>query len=154
MAKKRGCRSQPTTADGGTLLPRGAGGTRGGAAGGTEVVSGRSVEGAALGFAEDLGRLLGTTQRKAEEWLGQRKSLAARLTQIRDAASAYLHQLSGGADGAGIRQAPARRGRSVGSKNVRPAAAKRKRAPISAEGRERIAAAQRARWAKQKRAAK
>ena len=63
--------------------------------GGTEVGSGRSVEDAALNFAEDLGRFLGTTQKKAEEWLGQRRNIVDRLTQIRDAANGYLQQLSG-----------------------------------------------------------
>src|SRR5687768_10526364 len=53
-----------------------------------------TVEDAALDFAEDLGRLLGMTQRKAEQWLGQRNNLAERFTRIRDAANSYLQQLT------------------------------------------------------------
>jgi len=49
----------------------------------------------ALGdFAEDLGRLLGTTERKASELLAQRKQVAENLTAIRDEASALLNHLS------------------------------------------------------------
>ena len=76
----------------------------------SEVKSGQSVEAAALDFAEDLGRFLGTTQKKAEEWLGQRRNIVDRLTQIRDAANGYLQQLSG--EGAQARRKP---GRSPGS---------------------------------------
>ena len=37
-------------------------------------------------FAEDLGRLLGTAQAKAQGWLGQRQNVAKQLEQIRDTA--------------------------------------------------------------------
>lgn len=74
---------------------------------GTEAGSGRSVEDAALDFAEDLGRFLGTTQKKAEEWLGQRRNIVDRLTQIRDAANGYLQQLSG-EDAAATKRKPGR----------------------------------------------
>ena len=69
-------------------------------------------------FAEDLSKLLGTTQAKASSWLDQRKSIAEQLTQIRDTANDYLQRLSGEATNvarafnvaaAGVRQAPARR---------------------------------------------
>jgi len=148
MAKKRG-RAKQTPADG-TLPPRADETTGEG-----HAESGTSAEAVALGFAEDLGRLLGTTQKKAEEWLGQRKTLAQRLTQIRDAANTYLQQLTGRGDEGAAAPVRARRGRPAGArKAARSATGKRKRAPLSAEARERIAAAQRARWAKQRRAAR
>jgi hypothetical protein len=37
------------------------------------------AESKAEAFAEDLGRLLGTAERKASEWLSQRRSVAAQL---------------------------------------------------------------------------
>jgi hypothetical protein len=116
-----------------------------------------SVESAALGFAEDLGRLLGTAQSKAEDWLGQRKAIAVQLAQIRDTASKYLQELTG--EGAKMAAAVqrGRRGRPAGSKNKvkrgpgRPAGTGRKR-KMSAAARKAISDAQKARWAKQKKA--
>jgi len=120
-------------------------------------------------FAEDLGRLLGSAQAKAEGWIGQRNAITDELTQIRDAAQNWIAELSGGGTEAGVqRRGP---GRPASSSKVRArskrgpgrppatavAPATREVAPkqrtISPEGRERIAAAQRARWAKQKKAA-
>ena len=46
------------------------------------------------GFAEDLGRLLGTAQNKAQGWLGQRKQIAKSLEGIRDTATTLLNQLA------------------------------------------------------------
>jgi hypothetical protein len=100
-------------------------------------------------FAEDLGRMLGQAQNKAESWLGQRKAIADHLIGLRDTATQLLAQL-------GVSDAP-RRGRRPG----RPAASaqrtgsastkgRKKKRTMSAEARARIAAAQRARWAKQK----
>jgi hypothetical protein len=110
------------------------------------------------GFAADLNKLLGQAQNKAESWLGQRKAIAEHLVGVRDTAANLLAQL-------GVTDAPAsaRRGRKPGSKNRTPAVvdtpganpgrpAKKKRT-MSAEAREKIAAAQRARWAKQRKAA-
>jgi hypothetical protein len=113
------------------------------------------------GFAEDLGRLLGEAQNKAEGWLGQRKAIAEHLVGVRDTATRLLAQL--GIDNPSAAQK--RRGRPVGSGAAkrgpgRPAAAASetkttpKRRTISAAGRARIAAAQRARWAKLKAAKK
>jgi hypothetical protein len=67
-----------------------------------------TIEATVVNFAEDLGRILGTAQRKAEDWLGQRQAIADQLTQIRDAAGKYLHQLTGGTDSAGVRRRPGR----------------------------------------------
>ena len=41
-------------------------------------------------FAENLGRLLGTTERKASAWIAQRNQVAQNLTAIRDRASELL----------------------------------------------------------------
>lgn len=108
-------------------------------------------------FAEDLGKLLGTAQAKATSWLDQRKSIAEQLTQIRDTANDYLQRLSGEAATvvAAVRRG-ARRGRPPGSRNKKtgpykaPAAAVKgkRKGGMSAEGRARVAAAQKARWAK------
>ena len=116
-------------------------------------------------FAEDLGKLLGTTERKATEWLSQRENVAKQLSAIRDKASSLLQQLgsfSGENPFPGRKPSATgrRRGRPRGSKNKRPktaqtatkAAPRRTRKPMSAESRAKIAAAQRARWAKQKKA--
>jgi hypothetical protein len=62
-------------------------------------------------FAEDLGRLLGTAQAKATNWLNQRKDVIDELTQLRDTAERLLTDLTGGAPGA----PPARRGRASAS---------------------------------------
>ena len=111
----------------------------------------------ALGdFAEDLGRLLGTAESKARGWLDQRSAIADKLTQVRDSADQLLRQLSGSATGLaqGLARGVRRRGRPPGSKNTTKRAGRKKRPPMSAEARQRIADAQRKRWAKQKRAAK
>ena len=49
-----------------------------------------------MGFAEDLGTLLGTAEKKATEWMSQRQSIEAQLIQIRDTASALLKKLAAG----------------------------------------------------------
>ncbi len=116
-------------------------------------------EGQLKNFAEDLGSLLGHAQNKAEGWLGERTAIAEQLVGVRDTAIRLLTQL-------GIVDAPspARRGRKPGSKNrvkaeesprsPKAGAGRRttKKRTMSAEAREKIAAARRARWAKQKRA--
>jgi hypothetical protein len=111
-------------------------------------------------FAQDLGALLGQAQGKAERWLGQRQAIADHLVGVRDTATRLLAQL-GIAEG----PAPARRGGKPGSQNqpsnsgeLPPAPfskkQRRKRRTMSAEAREKIAAAQRARWAKWHKATK
>jgi hypothetical protein len=101
-------------------------------------------------FAEDLGKMLGQAQNKAESWLGQRKAIADHLIGLRDTATQLLAQL-------GVSDAPRGRRRPGG-----PAASEQRRGPgrpkgsgkkkrtMSAEARAKIAAAQRARWARQK----
>jgi hypothetical protein len=72
--------------------------------------------------------LLGTAQVKAQDWLGQRKAIAEQLTQIRDAATRYLEQLTGAEEPA-VRRSR-KPGRPAGSKNTQ---AKNKQAAAGAE---------------------
>jgi hypothetical protein len=115
-------------------------------------------------FAEELGALLGKTERKAAEWLAQRKRVTEQLTAIRDKAASLLLQM--GSLGPQIFPVfPRRRRRLRASKTEgsavssavkrgpgRPPGSKRKRKPMSEEARARIAEAQRRRWATVKRA--
>lgn len=106
-------------------------------------------------FAEDLGRLLGTAQAKAEGWLGQRQHITKHLTEIRDTASKLLQQLGNSAVGLTRRRGrPAGSGRGPGraAKGApgRPKGSGRKRRTMSAAARAKISAAQKKRWAKVK----
>lgn len=102
------------------------------------------------GFAEDLGRLLGTARAKAESWLGQRQNVAKQLEQIRDTASGLLNQLTGVPE-------RRRRGRAKTPQPVVPMGTlpeKRPRRKLSAKARAAISRAQKLRWAKLKRESK
>jgi hypothetical protein len=95
-------------------------------------------------FAEDLGHLLGEARNKADSWLSQRESIVKHLEGVRDTATHLLQQL-------GISSVPAAPSAPVTRGPGRPPkgeAAPRKRRTMSAEARAKIAAAQRARWAK------
>jgi hypothetical protein len=104
------------------------------------------------GFAEDLGRILGTATAKAESWLGQRQQIIKNLTQVRDTASKLLSDLGHQA------QVAVRRVRPAGIKNrssdssiiIVGGKTSRKRRKMSAKARQAISDAQKARWAKQK----
>jgi hypothetical protein len=90
-------------------------------------------------FAEDLGRLLGTARNRAEGWLSQRDVIIKDLTRLRDAANEYLSKLTASeAARRGARYQPAPRSKMQ----------RRRKRQLSPEARERIAAAQRKRWAK------
>ena len=112
------------------------------------VLMSARTEGKLEEFAEDLGKLLGQAQNKAENWLGQRKAIAANLIGLRDTATRLLSQLGVSDGGSTPRRA---RGASTPAKRGpgRPKGSKKKQT-MSAEARAKIAAAQRARWAKQK----
>jgi hypothetical protein len=101
-------------------------------------------------FAEDLGRMLGTARAKADSWLGQREQIVKALEVVRETAGGLLRQLGQATALA------AKRGRRASLKRGpgRPKGSRRTRRPLSAEARERIAAAQRARWARVKAAKK
>jgi hypothetical protein len=115
------------------------------------------------GFAEDLGRLLGDAQNRAEDWIGQQNAIAERLVGIRDTATKLLAQL-----GIGDAPAPAKHRRKPNPRNMPPAPGQevvkrepgrlagsgKKKRTISPEARQNIASAQRARWAKWKKAVK
>src|SRR3954447_4485221 len=106
-------------------------------------------------FAEDLGRLLGTARVKAEGWLDQRKAIAEHLTGLRDTANQLLAQLGIGTGTSTGGRRPGRPRKPVADDGTSSVAVgrKRKKRVMSAEARAKISAAQRARWAKQKRAA-
>src|SRR5262245_7855799 len=50
-------------------------------------------------LAEDLGTFLGTSERKANEWLAGQQQLRKQLAAIRDKATALLSQLGPGKEG-------------------------------------------------------
>ena len=103
-----------------------------------------SMEQKMLAFAEQLGRIVGTVQAKAEGWL-DRDALKAQISGVRDSASNLLDQLGGGmakavavtrqaADSASsasrsMRKAAGRPGNTAGAKGKGAAKAK-----ISAKG--------------------
>ena len=94
-------------------------------------------------FAEDLGRLLGTAQARAQNWLGQRQQIVKHLTGIRDTASKLLTDLGHQAERAARRGRPAKAAMAFA-----PAPqSKRKRRKLSAAARKRISDAQKKRWA-------
>ena len=96
-------------------------------------------------FAEDLGRLLGTTKAKAEGWLGQRQNVAKQLEQIRDTASDLLNQLSGGRIGSRKRPGGPPK-KAMGPRATASGAFPRRK--LSAKARAAISRAQKKRWAK------
>jgi hypothetical protein len=104
--------------------------------------------GALVDFAEDLGKILGTAERKAATWLDQRKVVADQLSTIRDKASALLRQL-GSLELPLAGRAGAAGGRKKGRAPGRPA-----KRQFSAETRAKMAAAARRRWAAKRKAAK
>lgn len=91
-----------------------------------------------INFAEDLGRILGTTQAKATAWLNERQDIAKQLAQVRDTAERLLAELTGG--GAKL-AATVRRARKSAASN----GPKRRR--MSAEARKKISEAAKKRWA-------
>lgn len=108
-----------------------------------ESTAGRQAAGDAqgrtlAGFAEDLGRLLGQTERKATEWLQQRQAVAQQLSAIRDKATDLLNQL-----GVEVSNRVGRGARKTG----------RRRRKLSKETRMKMAEAARRRWAALRKAA-
>jgi hypothetical protein len=109
-------------------------------------------------FAEDLGKMLGHARNKAEGWLSQRDAIVKNLTQLRDEATKLLAQLGHDAGSAAERGVRILRGRPPAVRalvvNKPREAPIRKRRKMSKAARAKISAAQKARWAKQKAAAK
>ena len=87
MTKK----SDTGTDDGGMISDGGP--AKGGEDRGTK---GSGFEERVMNFAEDLGTLLGTAEKKATEWMSQRQSIEAQLIQIRDTATELLKKLAAG----------------------------------------------------------
>src|SRR6185503_17775071 len=122
------------------------------------------------GFVGDLNQILHSAKTRAEGWLSQRQQIAKTLEGIRTTASNLLDQLGGGVSAVRasvkkavrkVKRTRKRRGRKPGRPRKAPAAATvasaaagKKPRTMSPEARERIAAAQRARWAKVKAAQK
>lgn len=112
-----------------------------------QVRKGKLTETKIEAFAEDLGRLLGTAQTKAQHWLGQRQEIVKHLSGIRDTASKLLTDLGHQTERV------ARRGRQAASRLASAAQAsplKRKRRKMSAAARKKISEAQKKRWAAQR----
>ena len=104
------------------------------------------------GVPESVGAALGTVMAKVDAWMAQRQVLANELQQVIGRAQGMLSSL-GGAAGLPL----GKRGRpkqSLGPRHdmamLTAGTTPPKRRAMSAEAREKIAAAQRARWAKQK----
>ena len=107
---------------------------------------------------------MGSVAHKVDSWIAQRDEIADELNAVIDRARAMLSQLAGGdgvtttrlarfstlsATAAPVEGAKRGPGRPPGSGRVRRGG-RRKGFKMSAEARAKIAAAQRARWAKQK----
>jgi hypothetical protein len=100
-------------------------------------------------FAEDLGKLLGHAQNKAQNWLGQRKQIVDHLEGIRDTANTLLTQLGHQARKAVT--SGTRGYRSAGASATLQAVEKKTR-KLSAAARKAISDAQKKRWAKYRKA--
>jgi len=91
-----------------------------------------AMEQRVLAFAEQLGRLAGTFQAKAEGWM-DRETLNKQIASVRDSAADLLEQLAGGGTNASARKpaaAPARGGPKGRSGGVVDAPGKRHRKPM------------------------
>jgi hypothetical protein len=62
----------------------------------TQRESGGAVEGVVGQFAEDLGKLVGEAQSKAEGWLSQRQTIVKNLTDLRDTVNGLLSRMADG----------------------------------------------------------
>jgi hypothetical protein len=108
----------------------------------------KNAEDIVVGFAEDLGRLLGTTERKAAEWLGQREKIAEQLTNIRDTASKYLQQLTAATSATRLQG----RARTSQSAAATPTGRKRKRRSMTAAQRKAVGERMKKYWAARRKA--
>lgn len=117
-----------------------------------------SLEAAALGFAEDLGKLLGTAEKKANEWLSQRQAVTKQLTELRDKANQLLERL-GEAGREGVRRGR-RPGRPPGTAKASTdtgaggTRSRKRRKPMSAAARKAVGERMKKYWAARKRAEK
>ena len=98
-----------------------------------------STEKKFLAFAEDLGRVLGSAEARANAWMDQRKTVVKVLAGVRAKADDLIRSLGGESP------MPWRK-----SKNAAAKTTKRAKRKLSAAGRKAISDAQKARWAKTK----
>ena len=98
-----------------------------------------SEQGEGHGLNADLQRVLNAAAERVGTWIGERQALAKHLEGIRETATRLLGEL-GKASGV------------QGTKKAGAAPKKRRRSKLSAEGRAAIVAAQKARWAKVRKA--
>jgi hypothetical protein len=94
-----------------------------------------TLEQRVVAFAEELGRIAGTFQAKADGWM-DRKALTKQIARVRDGAAALLEQLAEGAAKSSTRvaAATAAHGNSKGrSGGVVDAAGKKHRKPLPAD---------------------
>jgi hypothetical protein len=99
-------------------------------------------------LAAEVGRLFGTTEVYTRRWLDQRAELRTALTTVRDRASALLSELGEGVPSPFGRR---KRGAPQGVPVVQPGMREsRKKRVLSAQAREKMAAAAKARWAEAK----
>jgi len=116
-----------------------------------------TAEERALDFAEDLGRLLGMAEKRANAWLHQRGEVTRQLTAVRDKATRLLERLDG-LDGIGRGRRP---GASAGSRNGAARGGPggggtkgtRTRKGMSAAARKAVGARMRRYWAERRKAA-
>ena len=114
--------------------------------------SGRSTGTRIEGFAEDLGKVLGTARARAEGWISQRQEIVRHLTDLRDTASKLLAALGHEAERTVRRGRPGGRTRMEAARRGpgRPPGSRRKKRTMSAEARKAISDAQKRRWAAQR----
>ena len=94
---------------------------------------GDTLEQRVVAFAEELGRLAGTFQARAEGWL-DREALRKQIVSVRDAAAEMLDQLAGGSTEPSTRVPPAGHGNTRGrGGGVVDAPGKKHRKPMPAD---------------------
>jgi hypothetical protein len=109
----------------------------------------KAGKGGRLGdFAEDLGRLLGTTQAKAESWLDQRKDISKRLVGIRDTASQLLADI--GIDEARLPVLGRPKKKGVLARIAETARKRRKRRPMSPAAKKALSERMKKYWAERR----
>jgi hypothetical protein len=98
------------------------------------AATGDAIEQRVVALAEQLGRIAGAFQAKAESWT-DRDSLNTRIASVRDSAAELLEQLGGGAPKASKKKpavAPAREGAKGRSGGAVDARGKKHRKPMPA----------------------
>jgi ABC-type transporter Mla subunit MlaD len=91
-------------------------------------------------FAAQLGNLLGTAEKRARTWIGQRQQIAKSLANIRDTANSLLSELGHDA------QRAVKRGR----KALTTSPGRRRRSGMSAAQRAEVSRRMKAYWAKRR----